>query len=162
MTRGLERSEGRAVPLVIGLVLAGCSVLGIEPPGTLAGDVYVGGDAATITVTTEQLESGSVYLEGSLRFARLDGPSSFDWAVNDGSGSRTATGDRHLIGVQTTSVEPGDYFLTAWEQVCDGNCDNLDQPQGHCTLEFTAMPGEVVEILVSYTVPQPCVAERLD
>jgi hypothetical protein len=150
----------RALVLVIAIVLAGCSWLGIERPGTLSGgDVYVGEDAATITVTTEQV--GCCYMEGSLRFARLEGPSSFDWAVDDGSGSGAAADDRYSIGVQTSSVEPGEYTLTAWEQVCDGNCDNLDPPQGQCTLEFTAMPGDAIEILVTYTIPDPCTAERL-
>ena len=144
---------------VFGLVLAGCSALGIRPDYLSGGDIYVGDDAATITVTTEQLESDTLYIEGALRFARLDGPSSFDWAVDDGSGSGSGADPRYVVGVQTSSVRPGDYTLTAWEQSCSGNCGTLDPPKSHCTLEFTAMPGETVEILVSYTVPEPCVAQ---
>jgi hypothetical protein len=148
------------VVLIIGLALAGCSVLGLDLHDDVSGgDVNVGEGAATITVTTEQI--GCCYMEGSLRFARLDGPSSFDWAVDDGSGSDLGADDRFEVGVQTSSVKPGDYTLTSWEQVCDGNCDNLDEPSSHCTLEFAALPGETVEILVSYTVPEPCTAERL-
>ena len=80
----MRRNRRGAFVLVIGLALAGCSVLGLGLNDEVSGgDMYVGEDAATITVTTEQV--GCCYIEGSLRFARLDGPSSFDWAVDDGS-----------------------------------------------------------------------------
>ena len=152
-----SRTRVQALGLTTALLLAGCSLLGIRLPGALSGgDIYVGEDAATITVTTEQV--GCCYMEGSLRFAKLDGPSSFDWAVDDGSSGGAAPGDRFVVGRQSSSVKPGDYTLTAWEQVCDGNCGNLDAPTGHCTLEFTALPGETVEILVSYVIPDPCTA----
>jgi hypothetical protein len=152
------RQLRRALPGILGVVLAGCAFLELDLPHPLSGgDIYVGEDAATITVTTEQV--GCCYIEGSLRFARLDGPSSFDWAVDDGSGGERFVDDRLLVGVQASSVKPGDYTLTAWERTCGGNCDNLDPAQGECTLDFTAEPGQAVEILVTYTIPEPCVAE---
>jgi hypothetical protein len=158
MTGGLRRL---AVAALLGSVLAGCSWLGIGLPGDLSGsDIYVGSDAARVTVTTEQV--GCCYIEGSLRFARLDGPSSFDWVVDDGSGSGSSMNEAFVVGVQTSSVKPGDYRLTAWEQVCDGNCDNLDPSTSECTLEFTAPPGGVVEILVSFPIPEACTATLRD
>jgi hypothetical protein len=162
MTGGRESGAGARV-LVIGLVLAGCSALGLEVPERLSGgDIYVGDDAATITITTKVGGGGSVYIEGALQFAKLEGPSSFDWLVNDGSGTDRGPHGGYIAGVQSSSVKPGEYRLTSWEQVCDGNCGNLDGPQGHCSLEFTAMPGETVEILVTYVIPEPCTAERLE
>ena len=53
---------------------------------------------------------------------------------------------------------PGDYTLTAWEEVCDGNCDYLDGPTNHCSLDFTAEPGETVRIRVLFVIPNPCSA----
>jgi hypothetical protein len=158
----MRRNRLAAVVVAIGWAVAGCSALGIGGPGTLAGgDVYVGEGAVTITVTTEQLESGTLYIEGALRYARLDGPSPLEWLVDDGSGSGSGADDRYVVGVQSSSVKPGDYTLTAWERSCSGNCDQLDPPTSHCSIEFRAMPGDAIEILVSYTIPDPCTAERL-
>lgn len=155
MSQRLFRRAGIAMLVV---ALAGCEFLGIKMPGAQSsGDSYVGEDAATITVTTEQV--GCCYIEGSLRFARLDGPSSFGWAVDDGSGRGSAANDRFVVGVQSKSVQPGNYTLTAWERVCSGNCGNLSPPGGWCTVEFTAEPGKSLEILVTYTIPEPCVAQ---
>lgn len=140
-------------------MLGGCSLFGEWPfaDDVSGGDVYVGEDAATIVVTAEQI--GCCYVEGSRRFARLDGPSSFDWAVDDGSGGdRSRPDGSFIVGVQMHSVMPGDYVFTAWEEVCDGNCDNLDGPTNHCTLEFTAGPGQEVQILVSFPLGERCVA----
>jgi hypothetical protein len=157
MTRSTRLSV--AIAIVVGLVLSGCDWLGIRGPGPLSGgDIYVGEDAATITVTTEQV--GCCYIEGSLRFVRLDGPSSLDWAVDDGSGSGSPAEDRYVVGVQRTSVKPGDYTLTAWERSCSGNCDNLDPPGNYCAIDFAAAPGDTIDILVSFTIPEPCVATR--
>lgn len=145
---------------MLGVALAGC---GLSVPKPLAGgDIYVGEDAAAVTVRTDQVEGGSVYLEGAQRFLRIDGPSSAQWAVDDGSGGGRPVNGRYLIGMQEISVAPGDYTLTAWERVCDGSCANLDEPHGHCTLAFTADPGRTVTVLVTYTVPDPCAVEVVD
>jgi hypothetical protein len=140
------------------LVLTGCSVIGLNQffDPVSGGDVYTGEDAATITVTTEQI--GCCYVEGALRFARLDGRDSFSWAVDDGSGedpfadaSEPPTG--FVVGVQRHSVRPGDYTLTAWEQVCNANCDFPEPPTHECRQLFTAPPGGVVDILVTFEIP---------
>ena len=157
-----RRNRRWAFVLVIGSALAGCSALGIGGRGTVVGgDVYVGEGAVALTVTTEELASNTVYLEGALRFARLDGPTSLEWPVDDGSGSGSSAADRYVVGVQRSSVKPGDYTLTAWERSCVGTCDQLDPPTSYCSIDFTAMPGETIEILVSFQIPEPCTARRV-
>lgn len=148
----------RLAMLIVGLAVALSACSGLERlfvDDLSGGDVYVGEDAASITVITEQ--TGCCYMEGALRFARLDGPSSFDWAVDDGSGGDDVRRDgTFTVGVQKHSVMPGAYTLTTWEQVCGGNCDNLDEPTSHCSLDFTAAPRGKVEIRVTFPVGQAC------
>ncbi len=153
----VKRVQAPLIAMAMSLVVAGCSVFGIPifDDGS-GGDVYTGDGSATIIVTTEQI--GCCYMEGSLRFAKLDGPSSFDWDVDDGSGGSGDIRESFVIGKQRHSVMPGAYILTAWEEVCDGNCDYLDGPTNHCNLAFDAPPGATVRIRVSYTIPEPCVA----
>jgi hypothetical protein len=158
----MTRQIPPVVVLIVGLALSGCSALGIGGPRTVVGgDVYVGEGAVTITVTTEELAGNAMYLEGALRFARLEGPTPLEWPVDDGSGSGSPADDRYVVGAQRSSVKPGDYTLTAWERSCVGTCDQLDPPTSHCSIEFRAMPGETIEILVSYEIPEPCTAQRV-
>jgi hypothetical protein len=149
---------------ILGALLSGCTLIGLGPdvPHQVSGgDVYTGDGAVTLTVTTEQV--GCCYVEGSLRFARLEGPSTFDWAVDDGSAADDWDGQgAYLVGRQTSSIEPGDYRLTGWEQVCSGNCQNLDRASNECSLAFSAEPDATIEILVSYTIPDPCIATVAD
>jgi len=146
------------VGVLMTAALAGCSAFGVSLGDDVSGgDVYTGQDATRVIVTTEQI--GCCYMEGSLHFAKLEGRSSFDWDVEDGSGGDEFDPDKpYVAGRQTHSVEPGDYTLTAWEEVCDGNCDYLDGPTNHCSLDFSAAPGETVRIRVTFTIPHPCVA----
>jgi hypothetical protein len=131
--------------VVVGLAigLGACSLVSLGRPGPLRdSDQYHGPDAATVIVKTAQIDC--CYIEGALRFARLDGPTGFEWAVDGGQ--------------QELTLKPGKYTLTEWEQVCDGNCGILDPPTNHCTIDFSAAPRATLEILVSFPIPEPCVA----
>ncbi len=143
--------------MILSIVLGGCAYfLPGTPVGPVSpGEMYQGGDAATVNVITEQV--GCCYIEGSLRFARLDGPTTIEWAVDDGSGSGVV-GEIYHVGHQAITVEPGDYTLTEWEEVCDGNCGMLDGATNHCTLDFSAEVGATLEIAVSFPLGKPCVA----
>jgi hypothetical protein len=154
------RRGGPALMGAIGLavLLSACSAWPFAerlPQVLPSAPLYTGSDAATITVRTTQV--GCCYIEGSLRFARLDGPTSREWAVDDGS-SRVLDADTYLIGVQRVAVNPGHYTLTAYERVCSGNCDPefLEDPANQCSLEFDVAAARETIIDVTFPIPDVC------
>jgi hypothetical protein len=104
--------------------------------------MHAGDDAAALHVRVEQ--TACCYMEGAVRVVQLDGPTSGQWAVEEASDARLA---------------PGEYTVTAFEQVCNGNCGLLAAPSNHCSLDVRLADGESVELVVTFPVPGACTLE---
>lgn len=129
------------------LVLAGCGLLDLfpSPIPTTTPPNDGGEDAAILRVTVEH--EGCCYMEGDIDVIQLDGPTTAEWSVDGESEARVA---------------PGQYTLTAFEQVCGGNCGNLAAPKHHCTIDPSLPEGEAAEVRITFPVPGPCTAEVAD
>lgn len=108
------------------------------------------GPAATVEIRTHQ--TGCCYVEGSLHFGRLDGPSRGEFSLDGEMEDRGRLGDRKLIGVKSFAIEPGHYQLTVWERVCNGMCDNLEGPASQATAEFDVGAGDKLSIAVEFVL----------
>jgi len=125
-------------------------------PQPTAGD-YTGSDAATLVVIG--FDIGCCYTEGSLHFARLEGPSPREWQM-DQSLPLPSIGpnDPREVGSATLVIRPGRYVATFWQRPCDANCGNLDPMVSQCSARFTAEPTEHLRIDVSFPLNQQCSA----
>ena len=150
----LRRRVLAVVPaLLVMAVLAGsCSLLGFgesypQPLPTRAG--YSGSNGAFLYVraVNPPNASGEVYIEGTLKFTRIDGPTALTWQVN------AWTGEDGPIGIET-----GSYSIAFWERPCDGNCDYLDPEVSRCSADFEARPGDEVIVEARFPMHQPCSA----
>jgi hypothetical protein len=118
---------------------------------------YEGPDAATLVVLGTDI--GCCYVEGSLHFARLEGPTTREWKMDQplplGS---TGPNDPMEVGSRALRIRPGEYVANFWQRPCDGNCDNLDPIVSQCRATFTARPSEHLRIDVSFPLDQQCTA----
>jgi hypothetical protein len=122
------------------LLLAGCAVT------SSAASKDPNGTQLTIIAREVPGPTNAVYIEGSLRFVRVAGDVSHavEWQTS--------------MGKQTTiNVQPGRYEVNAWERVCGGNCDNLDQIINRCSLLVDVPEHGSVRVVIRWTVPKPCV-----
>jgi hypothetical protein len=134
--------RGEAVGLVsaILLLLAGCA--------TTSPQASNDPDGTQLTIVAQEITgpTNAVYIEGSLRFVRVAGD------VTHSVAWQTPMGKPKTIG-----VKPGRYMVTAWERVCGGNCDNLDQITNRCSLLVDVPEHGSVRVVIRWTVPNPCV-----
>jgi hypothetical protein len=123
------------------LALAGCA-LGSYDPSPIPPPVppqYEGADAGTLAI--EMTEEGCCYTDGAIRSVTVSDPWPTTWQINDGSQSR---------------LPAGDYQLTFFEQVCNGNCDSLAAPTNSCTTLVSIPPGGRIELQVVFPIPMAC------
>lgn len=145
----LSAIGGSRVLVVFGLalVLAGCgeymAVMGLGTPGPPADlPAYKESDAAIVVVDLETI--GCCYMEGAIHALEVEGPIDAEWTIEDGSEGR---------------LPPGDYVLTAYEQVCNGNCGRLSPPGNHCSVTLTLAPSASVTLDLRYPLMDPCTIE---
>jgi hypothetical protein len=133
------------------LLVAGCS------PGTPR--VGVGRGPATLTVVG--MDVGCCYIEGSLHFARLKGPTAREWQMDQPLplASAEQPNSQVEVGSVTFEIVPGDYVATFWQRPCDGNCGNLDPVVSQCSLTFPAQAGTAIRIDVTFPLQKPCTAQ---
>jgi hypothetical protein len=112
--------------------------------------MYRGDDAGTLQIRTEQ--SGCCYIEGSLHFARLEGPTRGEFSLEDSKDRDFDPRGPNVVGVLSFGLKPGHYRLSVWERVCDGNCqpENLDEPGSAAEAEFDIVQGEELSVLVRF------------
>jgi hypothetical protein len=124
------------------LLLAGCATTSPQA----SNDPH--GTPLTIVAHAITGPTNAVYIEGSLRFVRVAGDvsQSVEWQTP-------------MEKPKTISLKPGQYVVTAWERVCDGNCDNLDQITNRCSLLVDVPEHGSVRVVIRWTVPNPCVME---
>ena len=128
----------------LALVLAGCgeyvAIMGLGtagPPAELP--AYKEADAGIVVIDLEAI--GCCYIEGAVHALEVDGPMNAAWKIQDGSEGR---------------LPPGDYVLTAFEQVCNGNCARLSPPTNHCSVSLELAASTTITIAVTYPLMDPC------
>jgi hypothetical protein len=128
-----------AVAMLAAFMLAGCG----RP-------MYVGADAGTVEIRTEQ--SGCCYTEGSLHFARLDGPTQGEFGLEDSKDRDFDMDGPNVVGVLSLGLKPGHYRLSVWEMVCDANCmpESLDGPASPAEAEFDIAAGQELPVVVRF------------
>jgi hypothetical protein len=146
----------RIAPIAIAIVLlAGCS------PAAPAGGSgrLVGHGPAIVTVTG--FDVGCCYIEGSLHFGRLQGPTPGEWGMDQPLPMASASdlNAPREVGSKTFDLDPGDYTATFWQRPCDGNCGNLDPVASQCSVTFGAQAGVSVRIDVTFALQKPCTAQ---
>ena len=106
---------------------------------------YAGPDGIRLTI--EVTQSNCCYIEGSLRFAVLEGRWQDEWQL---------TGEQSTI-----AVPPGEYELTLYERGCNGWCHPtmLGDPANHCSARFVVVGGSAVTARVDFPIPKPCTME---
>lgn len=149
-------------PTVLGaiglaLVLAGCGLglFSVRLPKPLPSEpLYTGSDAVQLTMRTTQV--GCCYMEGSRRYASLDGPLSIEWAVT-GRGNSPRP-DSTGSFVQHLALMPGHYTLSVWERVCSGTCggDYEGPPTGKCSTEIDVVAGQALNVQVTFPISETC------
>jgi hypothetical protein len=144
MSRLATRRAGLTT-LLSGVLVAAATLTGCGGPPAYSGD-----DAATLKIRTVQI--GCCYVEGSLHFARLDGPMHGEFGLEDSKERDFHGAGPRVVGVVTLSLKPGYYRLSVWERVCDGNCnpENLDAPVSRAAAEFNIVAGQVLPVGVAF------------
>lgn len=107
-------------------------------------------ERAQIQIRT--LRTGCCYIEGALAFGRLAGPTGGEFSLEDNV-ARAAPQDPEalrIIGIRTYELAPGHYTLDVWERVCNGNCDELENPTSQAAAEFDLANGEALLIEVTF------------
>lgn len=143
------------VAVAIAILLVGCSPHG----STGAGSRLVGHGPAHLTVIG--FDVGCCYVEGSLHFARLQGPTTREWGM-DQPLPRASAFDPNApreVGRETFDLNPGDYTATFWQRPCDANCGNLDPVASQCSVTFGAEAGVSIRIDVTFPLQKPCTAQ---
>ena len=140
----VQRSVSFLFAVGVALVLAGCgetmAMLGLGnagPPSDLP--AYRESDAAVVVIDLETI--GCCYVEGAIHALEVDGPMEAEWKIAHGSEGR---------------LPPGDYVLTAYEQVCNGNCARLSPPTNHCSLSLELAASATVTVEISYPLMDTC------
>jgi hypothetical protein len=123
------------------LLFVGCGVVVPSPGPQTSPPTYGGEDAATLRVSVQE---NCCYVEGAVEVMELSGSTTAEWSVEESSEARLA---------------PGAYTLTAYEQVCNGNCGQLSPPSGHCAVDMNLAAGESVDVMVIFHHPEPCSVE---
>ena len=115
--------------LLIALALLGAACGSSAAPGT---DGTVSAPADGRLVVTEQGKEPCCYVEGYIRFLRIE------------SGSGTVFDGRWEDGTAFTRTLPaGEYRVTRYLRPCDGNCTLLDPPSERCSIRIpVGGPGE--------------------
>ena len=147
----ISKSGPVLLSILLALLLGGCAGWpfggGVpQPLPTRAG--YSGSDGAFIHVRA--VDVGCCYIEGSLHFAQLEGPTGMTWQVNPWSYHRLAI-DSGYFEDGPIGISSGAYTVTFWQRPCDGNCDNLDPEVTRCSASFDAGTGD--ELLVEARFP---------
>jgi hypothetical protein len=116
--------------------------------------VGIGGCAAPESAVVEirTYQTGCCYMEGSLHFGRLDGPTSGELPLEGGTEERGGLDDRRLIGTKTLQLAPGHYQIAVWERVCNGWCGMLSDPSGQATADFDLEADEQLSIAVDFVL----------
>ena len=82
--------------------------------------------AVDVLVTQTIDDTGGLYFEGSIPYIAVARP--------DGEEVLETKLDFKDDAIQTMiSLEPGEYRLTSWQRVCNGNCGDLGPPTDHCS-----------------------------
>ena len=140
--------------VVATLLLAGCS------PSGLTGASSRPGVRGPSTLTVIGYDVGCCYIEGSLHFARLQGPTTREWQMDQplplppGSDPNAP----REVGSETFDIDPGDYTATFWQRPCNGNCGILDPIESQCRVTFGAQAGVAIRIDVRFPVQKQCTA----
>jgi hypothetical protein len=122
------------------LLLAGCSSL-VTP---IAGPPSAQPASVRITVAPPDPDR-PVYIEGALRFVRITGAGT--------------TIDKQLdpdSPMQVRLPSGGQYRLTSWARVCNGNCGDLGGPIDRCSASFVAVAGTTVDARIDAPVGKGC------
>jgi len=143
----------RALLAIMLLAISACRGVGGGNPATSTPSPTV---AAEASIEFHAQQDRCCWMEGSLSYTRLDGPSRLDDFRVD---SKVEAGEFNPnqpleIGRQTVSVTPGHYVLTVWQRPCDGNCGYLDPPTGNATAVFDVAPGQQLSVRVMFRLGQ--------
>jgi len=160
--------KSRAIALLAfvmtALLLVACFQLPFSfrvPSPIPSGGAYTGSDSATLTINS--IDVGCCYVEGSLHFGRIDGPTVHEWKMDEpvprGSGQTFAPNGPFAIGTQTFGIQPGDYTATFAQRPCDGNCGNLDAVVSQCSVTFSAEARASIRIEVTFPLEKQCTTQ---
>lgn len=150
-------SVARRAPVMlgVGLLLGACSLwpISVGPPAPLAVDAgYSGSDSAQVEVRVTQI--GCCYIEGSLFFAQLSGPTSLVWQTS-GRTTRTST-DSFDMAERPVTLKPGSYTISLWQRPCDGSCGYLDPEVARCSASFDAAAGDELVVDARFPLEKGC------
>ena len=105
-----------------------------------------GGDSASVQIDQHfDLDRGTTYVEGSLSYFRLEGPTTIEQQLTDDGAE--------------LELDPGRYVLRSWQRPCDGNCDFLDAPTDRCSAAFEASAGARLRAEIVVRPSAGCVIE---
>jgi hypothetical protein len=144
---------------VLSSLLVGCNGgPSSSPEGMSNQGAYEGSDAATLTIIG--FDVGCCFMEGSLHFARLEGPTNREWTMDQPLplASPFDPNAPREVGSEAFGIKPADYAATFWQRPCDANCGNLDPVASQCRITFTAQAGARIRIDVSFPLQKQCTA----
>lgn len=123
----------RLMAVTAGLLLSGC------------GGASTGGPGPATLEVEQRFAGDTLYIEGSLSYIRLEGPTRVEEQLSEGRGQ--------------LQLEPGSYALSSWQRPCDGNCGYLDAPTDRCSATFEAGAGAALHASIVVRPGEGCSIE---
>ena len=150
----MPTGTGLPEPVATGTAVPGLIPLDTDFPQPLpSGAGNSGSDEVVLLV--EAVDVGCCFIEGSLHFVQLEGPTSMTWQINPAKAVSLAN-DSWRYDEPPLPVRPGSYTVTFWQRPCDGNCGYLDPEVTRCSDSFVANSGDQVGIDAHFPIQAQC------